>query len=105
MRSLRPAWRGFVRATPELNGAILGGIAIESIDFSSPSGDYGDLAVQRVVVVNKGTHTISVDAAGPGGSQLVYVFERSLSVVWVPFNGTASFRESCRVRETRQFEA
>ncbi len=86
---------GYLNFNPRLNGATIGDTAYEAIDYAAPNpSDYVAAPVNRTVAVAAGNHTVSVVATGPGGgaatTQLVYVFERSLQVTFVPFNGAGA---------------
>lgn len=79
-----------LNVAPQLNGSLIGGLAWFSIDFSGACCQEDGLTIQRVVQVGKGTHTVSVVLAGASATNLVYVFERSLSVLYMPFNATGA---------------
>ena len=87
---------GYVSVSPKLDGTLIGGVAFANINFSQTCCDAATLTVQRTVHVNAGSHTVSVEAVGPGpggggtAGALVYVYERALSVVYVPFKGDGS---------------
>ena len=80
--------RGYFTFDPKLNGTTIGDTAGSSIDFTDVCCDYRTHALQRFVQVAPGTHTVAVSATGPGGTRLAYIFERSLTVLFVPFGGT-----------------
>jgi hypothetical protein len=85
------AGTAYVSATPKLDGTPIGAstpTAYASLDFSAACCETGTIALQRVVHVGAGSHTVSVDIVGPGGvGQLTYLYERDLSVLYVPFKG------------------
>jgi hypothetical protein len=82
---------GYYGFQPKLNGSNLGGVEYSTIDFSGVVDDYREHSLQRVAVVNAGTHTVSVDAfrfGGPDASALAYFWERSITVLFIPYNAS-----------------
>ena len=86
----------YIAFTPKLDGTLIGDNAWANIDFSQTCCDAATITIQRTVHVDRGSHTVSVEALGPGSGgigdagALVYVYERSLSAVYVPFKGNGT---------------
>jgi hypothetical protein len=78
--------------TIEVDGVQQGGVSWWSFEFGDPVARDHISTVQRLVPVAAGNHSIDGVLGGSGltATKLVYVYERSLTVLFVPFDGTGA---------------
>jgi hypothetical protein len=75
---------------PKLDNVTAGGLAWQSLRFNDQAGwDIGTATVVRTLAVDPGAHNVAVTTTfGGDATHMLYVYERSLRVQFVPFGGT-----------------
>lgn len=73
----------------EVNDVIQGDQDFWSLDFDAPDWEDQTITMQRLVPVTAGTQTVEGVLGGTGLSpaRLAFVYDRSLTVLFVPFDG------------------
>jgi hypothetical protein len=79
----------------ELDGTLLGERMWGGFDFSSDGTIYENdtVSFQRVVPVAAGDHSASVAygrLGGASGTELVFLYDRTISATFVPFDGSGA---------------